>query len=113
MGVTCLSPSPSLPPACGSSRGESATFQEEEVQPSELFAFISLPFRFTAVLWSAPSPKNPEETLASEACAGVTWCAGAITADLALRKGYETQHRLGCRYLSMCKLRVRVGVLCT
>lgn len=88
VGVTCFFPSPSLPSACGSLRGESAMLQEEEVQ---LSAFISLPFRFIAVLWSAPSQKNPEETLASETCTGVVSCAGAITVDLALRKGNETQ----------------------
>lgn len=50
VGVTCFFPSPSLPSACGSSRGESATFREEEVQLSAVLAFISFPLRFTAVL---------------------------------------------------------------
>lgn len=84
VGVSCLFSSlpPSLPSACGSSRGESATFREEEVQLSVVLAFISFPLRFTAALWRAPSQKNLEETLASKACTGAALC----TTDLVFEK---------------------------
>lgn len=95
---------PSLPSACGSSRGESATFQEEEVQLSVVLAFISFPSRFTAALWHAPSQKNLEETLPSQACTGAALC----TTDLVFekREWNTTQTMI---YVSMCKVRVKVA----